>query len=288
MANNITDKQAFIKLQSQDGLSFLELNPKQGGALQTLSLNKQLILKDQGAWPYGSAVLFPFANRVAKGVYNFNGEIYQLEKSEEDPNNALHGLVYNKPFEVVEKVSDSESTSVLLQHTNKQRAQGFPFLYTISLRYKLLLNALELSVIVKNDDAVPFPFTLGWHPYFNAPNLETSSLALNTSHKILVDETMIPLKEVPYNIESPLLIQDQSFDDCFKLNTNRVTFKTSTHDIAITASKGQYWQIYTPPSRQVIAIEPQTGPADSFNNNLGLQVLKPHESYQLQWGIQIQ
>jgi len=46
-----------------------------------------------------------------------------------------------------------------------------------------------------------------------------------------------------------------------------------------------YLQIYTPNDRKSIAIEPQTAPANSFNSKIGLQVLKPEETYNLNWKI---
>ena len=37
----------------------------------------------------------------------------------------------------------------------------------------------------------------------------------------------------------------------------------------------------------VIAIEPMTGAADNFNNEIGLQTLQPNETYNTKWLITI-
>ena len=48
-----------------------------------------------------------------------------------------------------------------------------------------------------------------------------------------------------------------------------------------------FLQVYTPPKLNTIAIEPTTGVSDSFNNKIGLQVLKPNETYNIEWCIEI-
>lgn len=51
---------------------------------------------------YPSSILFPFANRINDGQFNFNGSNYHLPCNEKQLNNAIHGLVYNKAFVVDE------------------------------------------------------------------------------------------------------------------------------------------------------------------------------------------
>ena len=55
----------------------------------------------------GMAILVPFANRIKGGEYEFNGKKYFLNKNSEG--NAIHGLVVNKRFEVINKSSNSFS-----------------------------------------------------------------------------------------------------------------------------------------------------------------------------------
>ena len=77
-----------------------------GGSLQELVLNNQHIIKDLSPLTYkntyASSILFPFANRIKDGTYEFDGNTYQFEINEKKLNNALHGLVYNKTFEVID------------------------------------------------------------------------------------------------------------------------------------------------------------------------------------------
>ncbi len=50
-------------------------------------------------------------NRISDGKYTFNNKHYQLDINEIDRHNAIHGLVYNKAFKVIEnKKKPSEDT----------------------------------------------------------------------------------------------------------------------------------------------------------------------------------
>jgi len=46
-----------------------------------------------------------------------------------------------------------------------------------------------------------------------------------------------------------------------------------------------FLQLFTPPKKNIIAIEPTTGISDSFNNKIGLQILEPDETYTIDWNI---
>ena len=169
-----------------------------------------------------------------------------------------------------------------------KKVEGFPFQYSITLKYELTNTALSLDVEIKNLDSNSFPFNLGWHPYFSTTNLFNSTLLLNSYKKIVVNNSMIPVNEEEINWEKPIKIENKTFDDCYVLNNNSITFKTPEYQFEFSFSTTEnYLQLYTPLNRKTIAIEPQTAPANSFNNGKGIQVLKPNESYNLNWNINL-
>ena len=66
-------------------------------------------------------------------------------------------------------------------------------------------------------------------------------------------------------------------------------FKTPEYDLKIsTTGKNNFLQIYTPPIANVVAIEPTTGVSDSFNNNIGLQLLAPQKTQEITWGLTVE
>jgi galactose mutarotase-like enzyme len=66
-------------------------------------------------------------------------------------------------------------------------------------------------------------------------------------------------------------------------------FSTPEYDFNISStSKENFLQLYTPVQPNVIAIEPMTGAADNFNNNIGLQTLHPKDTYIVRWNMAIE
>jgi len=54
-----------------------------------------------------------------------------------------------------------------------------------------------------------------------------------------------------------------------------------------SSEKDSYLQLYTPPHKNTIAIEPTTGVSNSFNNGIGLKTLQPNETYTISWNLKI-
>ena len=287
----IKDGLPIIRLQNSDKATTAIINLEQGGRLQELTLLGKSIMKEIPDFnynaSYASAVLFPFANRIEKGKYTFNNTKFQLDCNEKGLN-ALHGLVYNKKFKIVHKIESSSYASVTIAYKELEESLGFPFKYNIHLTYTLTNDELSLSVTIKNTDINPFPFTLGWHPYFLSHDLKNSSLSFNSAKKIKFNKNLITQKVIDEKTEKAFKIENKQLDDCFILNSNTIGFKTPNYQLEISTNQIEnYVQLYTPENLPLIAIEPMTGVSNSFNNSIGLRVLLPNRSYSLKWNVKI-
>ena len=200
----------------------------------------------------------------------------------------MHGLVYNKKFEIVHTIKSSSYASVTIAYQELEESLGFPFKYNIQLKYTLTNDEISLSVAVKNTDVNPFPFTLGWHPYFLSHDLQNSSLCFKSDKKIVFDENLITNKIEAYKANAVFNVENKPLDDCFILNSNTIGFKPPNYQLEISTNQIEnYVQLYTPENLPLIAIEPMTGVSNSFNNNIGLQVLQPNTSFSLKWNVKI-
>lgn len=280
----------FIELSNPDCTSKATICLNQGGRLSDLMFNEIKLLADFDSSTYkdtyASSILFPFANRIKDGKYTFDGVDYVLDCNELDKNNALHGLVYDKTFECVDKELTTNYGSTTLQYEYDGTSKGFPFKFGILLTYKLMESDFSLSVQIINDDDKALPFTLGWHPYFISENLDKSTIGFKSSTKYLCDKQQIISGKTSLNMEMPYQLEGIKLDDGYKLQTNNIEFFTPEYRLNMTStSKENHLQLYTPNTPNVIAIEPMTGAADSFNNKIGLQTLHPHERYNITWNI---
>jgi len=283
----------YLELANSDGTSKAQICLNQGGRLSSLVFENIQILADYDASTYkdnyASSVLFPFANRIKDGEYTFKDSKYKLDCNEVDKNNALHGLVYNKTFVSINKALTSDYASVTLQYKDDGKVKGFPFKFNIELTYTLCENGIILSIKVVNKDKNTFPFTLGWHPYFNSVDLDNSSLNFKSNKKYLFDNQQIISGTTHTDIDMPFKLKSVKLDDGYPLETNEIDFLTPEYGFNIrSTSKENFLQLYTPDQPNTIAIEPMTGAADNFNNKIGLQTLQPNETYNVRWNMAIE
>jgi aldose 1-epimerase len=280
---------SFLEMKKDDNSSSAKICLNEGARLQELKFSDVFIIKEQSGFDYkesyASSILFPFASRIKGGKYKFNEDEYQFNCND-NGKNALHGLVYDKKFVAFESKENEQNCSVTLNYLEKNESIGFPFKYFISAKYTLFKDQLKLKITVKNMDNKSFPFVLGWHPYFISEDLKNSALKFKTDKKIVFNENLITKKVEDYKAEEIFKIEDKHLDDCFILNDENVEFITPNYQIEISTNQIEnYLQLYTPEGLPIIAIEPMTGISNSFNNKIGLQVLKPKKSYSLTWNI---
>ncbi|TNJ42989.1 aldose 1-epimerase [Tamlana fucoidanivorans] len=263
-----------------------------GASLQELTLGSHAIIQDLTPLhyddTYASSILFPFANRIKDGKYEFEGEKYQFNPNQVEEHNALHGLVYNKTFQIIEQEASQENAKIVLEYIESQISVGFPFTYKIQLTYLFAKTSLDLKVEVLNTSDKTFPFTLGWHPYFISDDLFNSSISFSSSKRIVLGDRNITTGTEELVDFKGLKIENKQLDDCWELDNQKATFNTPKYRLELSATgNNNFLQSYTPPRKNTIAIEPTTGVSDSFNNNIGLQTLNSGESYSITWGLKI-
>ena len=96
---------------------------------------------------------------------------------------------------------------------------------------------------------------------------------------------MIPQQEIQLPFKTPLILGDTFLDDCFLIDKPNAIFECEDYKIEMdfnSETEKSYLQVYTPDTRDCIAIEPMTCAPNSFNNKNGLLTLKPEETYSWQ------
>lgn len=264
----------------------------QGGRLKTLILKDKLIIDDLEDVPYkkshAGAVLFPFANRINAGKYEFHGNTLQLPCNEPGRDNAIHGLIFDKMFYIDEAFEGSKSARVVLSYTENNPPDGFPFPFKVELKYTLKKEALALEVKVHNIGNDDFPFNLGWHPYFYVKDFDTSFLSFKSHKQVIFNDNLISLGMAETAIPDPYSLKNETLDDCFVLVDKTVELYTDDYTIHISGKpKSDYLQIYAPPKEKRLAVEPMTGISDSFNHKRGIHILKPNHTKKETWCVSL-
>jgi aldose 1-epimerase len=121
----------------------------------------------------GIPILFPFPNRIRDGRFTWDGKDYHLPPNDPAKKNAIHGFTCRHPWRVIGQGTDAGEAWVRGAFRASQDAPEtaalWPADYEIELTCSLGDGWLRLEAHVRNPDAVPLPFGLGYHPYFRIP-----------------------------------------------------------------------------------------------------------------------
>jgi aldose 1-epimerase len=302
-----------VKLINTDTGEWFSFIPALAASLNGLALRKKdqvhmLIegcstyenLMHEGREKFMGSKLFPFPNRIKDGTYHYNENSFQLEKNFSAESHAIHGLVLNTAFEITSEKASSESATVSLKYEYKGSDQGYPYHYTLTIDFILNKSGFTCTTGVENKDVQPIPLGDGWHPYLKLNCLlDTLSLKIPSRQVVELDDRLIPTGKLLYDdrFETIANIGTTTFDTCYKLTEEEDIAETELYDPAkdlrlklwqkTGKNKYNYLQIYTPPSRSCIAIEPMTCMPDAFNNKNGLILLSPGKFVNFTFGIQL-
>jgi len=243
-----------------------------------------------------SAKLFPFPNRIKDGKYSINGMNYMFPVNHEEENNAIHGFIFDKSFEVSKLEETEMAATLVLEYHYNNNIKGYPFSFKMTITYILSLSGIEVITNVINKGSNTMPMGDGWHPYITLDeSIDKLFLQIPSDKRIVVDDRMIPTGDI--EIDKRLIILRLlkcMFDDSYYIDNDKTAITklySEQKDLTINLwqdsrySKYKYLQIYIPPSRKSIAIEPMTCKADAFNSGDGLIVLSPNEKFKGEYGV---
>jgi len=150
-----------------------------------------------------------FGNRIGHARFVLDGHEYQLDRN--DGAHHLHGGAQGFGRRVW-TLDDHGPAHALLRYQSPAGEQGYPGCLTVSARYELHDDGLELSYYAYTDAATIVNLT--HHPYFNLsgnPALPAAAhwLRIPADHYLPVDDKLIPLGEIapvqgtPFDFRQP-------------------------------------------------------------------------------------
>lgn len=290
-------------LTDEAGANYLAFVPGFGSCVLELRLNGVSLLDgyhtpaelEANRWAKNT-VLFPFPNRLSDGAFTWDGMTYQFPINEPISGTALHGFGQDKPMQAYDFKMDAAQARADCRYSDAGAQDYYPFPFTFSIHFVLRQGALDIEMRFKNDGQADLPAGLGWHPYFTlAPKIDEMSMQMPDTELVGVDERMIPTgKKYPYNDFTTMRpIGATVLDNCFAIPVQDGKFEMV---LAGSAGTMRYWQetglgkcnfvqVFTPPDRQAIALEPMTCSPDAFNNGEGLARLKYGEVLTARFGV---
>lgn len=236
---------------------------------------------------FKSGKMSPFSCRLDHGQYEHEGQVYTIEKFYLG-NHALHGIQYDAVYDIESTNKDAHEASVTLVYHYKATDKGYPFSYSIHLKWTLKTNNIIIvNTTITNHHHQSIPMMDGWHPYFKLGNsINDCLIQFKNKGKIVYDDNLLPTGAIKEDAQFSTASQlgNTHLDDCWIIDEKEpsCTIQNDHQKIIITPINNYpYLQLYTPEDRKSIAVENLSAAPNCFNNKMGLHYVKPHESWEL-------
>ena len=150
-------------------------------------------LERELATSFKGSKLSPFPCRIPSGKYVFDGIAYELQHKFID-GSAIHGLLYDKSFEITNKSETDHYASLTMQYEYNQEDEGYPFQYRCEVEYTLYADhRLQVQTRLHNLSDETIPIADGWHPYFQLGGVADEwLLQFNAEGMLEFDANLIP------------------------------------------------------------------------------------------------
>jgi aldose 1-epimerase len=246
-------------------------------------------------------VLIPWPNRLEDGSYEFDGHRHQLPLNEPERRNAIHGLVR----EVLWAVVEHEPHRAVVEHLLEPQP-GYPFALSLRIEYTVSPAGLRVETTATNVGTEPCPYGAGAHPYLTVggANVDSAILRVPARTVLRTDGRGLPVGSTSVELTDHDFTQprrlgrtrlDHAFTDLergpdgmarVELQASRASRKLT---LWVDKSYG-YLMVFTGDplpdvDRRSIAIEPMTCPPNAFRTGDALIRLEPGESFRSAWGI---
>mmetsp|Transcript_23801 Transcript_23801/g.42102 ORF Transcript_23801/g.42102 Transcript_23801/m.42102 type:complete len:303 (-) Transcript_23801:17-925(-) len=270
-------------VEASNHSSALSLNLHRGAQVNQLSLStasgKRLDVIDsfkpeEDFFGSGSFLMFPWVNRLAAREVNIDGRTVAFDPPMSDSTgHSIHGLVFDKPRRVV----DSSNTHIHL--TLAESPADFP---SVSELWRLEERALVVKYTFTNESAVTQKFAFGLHPYFSlGTKVDTWIIQTNMTHFHPLTHELLPGDEPPQPI-SQVFSQTEplgatSLDHTLTDPVDgppTLSIIDAAQQVKLTVTglppispdsiPLRFLQVYTPPHRQSIAVEPMSAIGNVF------------------------
>ena len=271
------------------------------------------------AFSFGCAVLAPYANRIrGKPVGPGRAlETQVLGRTVRLPRNwggkapgaeqyAMHGLILDRAVDRLEPRSDAGTETVAGFIDAGDFGGRWLSRTDLEIAVALHADALELRVTARNAGEETLPMGIGCHPYFALPSGRREQarvhvparrrLEVNNYDEVLPTGRLLDVQGGPYDLSPPegAALGGLYLDDCFvDLQKDRegrtaaqITDPAGGYGLRIVAHSPEVSavQVYAPPDKPFVVLEPQFNWADPFGPEwpagaaTGMALLQPGEA----------
>jgi aldose 1-epimerase len=244
-----SEERLLIGLRAGDARAFVD--PARGGRLSRLEVAGLSLLLPESDDPmgWGSFPMAPWAGRVRRGRFRFEGREYELPRNL--PPHAIHGTTFTRAW------SDERDGRISIS-----LGPAWPWPGRAIQEFVLSATALEMTLEIHADKR-PFPASAGWHPWFprRLARGEEAAVRLDAGAMYRRDGEEIPTGELVSPPPGP-------WDDCFTQLSRAPAVRWPGAVEVVFRTSLDHFEVYAEPEH-ALCVEPLTGPPDALN-------LEPH------------
>jgi aldose 1-epimerase len=263
------------------GTAQVEISPRAGGAIAAFSVDGVDVMRPTpvseraagNVRAHACYPLVPYSNRIGHAKLRFAGRDFELDRNFGDHPHSIHGVGWQRTWQVVAR--DDSAALLAFEHDASGGDAGawpWPFRATqaISLRSHEGGATLAAKISLVNTGHRPFPFGLGFHPFF--PRTATTALDLDAEGFWENDGTQMPIRRValPAEWRHGILSarRDQGIDNVFAGWTGAAMLVDPArpfNTVIVADRSAAFVVVYAPPKGDFVAVEPVTHMTDAFN-----------------------
>jgi aldose 1-epimerase len=270
----------------------LSLRPDLGGCIESALYDGQAVLRSTEPGQLAqvrqcaSYPLIPFSNRLAHAQLQWNGTSHPLVKNFEGEAHSIHGIGWQRVWEVLEQSQDFCMLS--LEHDGKG---AWPFAFDASQTFRLSGNTLSMTMAITNQSPHAAPVGLGWHPYF--VKMPGTHLQFDAQSIWEMASDKLPTGQQPHAGLNQA-IDALDVDNCFSGWSGKARLQDAQRRCTIESSV-QHLVVFTTPEKDFIAIEPVSHANNAMNAGnekeseaRGVRILQSGQSWQISMSITVE
>jgi aldose 1-epimerase len=273
----------YLVLEHED--TQLILDPARGGGVREFSWRNRPVFRTThptaGADPLDLACfpLVPYANRIADGLFRFDGRSVQLQRNWDGDPHPLHGQGWRSPWTVA--AASAQAATLAFEGGGDE----WPWRYRSEQHFELRPAQLTVTLSIENLGESPMPAMLGLHPYFSDPG--NARFLAHVSRVWSADREALAVEEmetpIEWSFDRPRLIGAVPLDHCFAEWNGAAVLTWPDCKLDIRATNCPYLHVYAPLQRDFFCVEPQSAAAGALNRGRNeVTVVQPGGRFEIQ------
>jgi galactose mutarotase-like enzyme len=217
----------------------------------------------------------------------------------------MHGLVLDSAVDEVRRRTTDEEDAVTAVLRAGDFGGRWPSATEISFENVLRSDSFTVTITARNVGEERLPMGIGWHPYFALPSgrREQARIHIPARERTLVNDydevlptgEVVPVAGTPYDFSMPggKALDGLYLDDCFVdlespggRAVAEVVDPAADFGLRVVGASPpiRAFQVYGPPEKEFVVLEPQFNWADPFGAqwgpevDTGMAMLEPGES----------